>query len=73
MQGIDILYTGPRLDQSDLDVWQGALHLARLAPLGNRIEFTEKSFLRLIGRGGEARGTFFRGKVIAATQSTLPP
>ncbi len=53
VQGIDILYTGPRLDQSDLDVWQGALHLARLAPLGNRIEFTEKSFLRLIGRGGE--------------------
>lgn len=48
-----ILYTGPRLDQSDLDVWEGALHLARLAKLGDRIEFTEKGFLRLIGRGGQ--------------------
>src|SRR3990167_8346897 len=45
--GIAILYTGPRLDQSDLDVWEGALHLARLAKLGDRIDFTEKGFLRL--------------------------
>jgi hypothetical protein len=50
--GIAIRYTGHRLDQSDLDVWEGALHLARLAKLGDRIEFTEKGFLRLIGRGG---------------------
>lgn len=53
LDGIDILYTGMRLDQSDLDVWAGALHLARLGRLGDRIEFTEKGFLRLIGRGGE--------------------
>lgn len=52
VQGVSIIYTGPRLDQSDLDVWEGALHLARLDKLGNRIEFTEKGFLRLIGRGG---------------------
>ena len=52
IKGISIVYTGPRLDQSDLDVWEGALHLARLEKLGNRIEFTEKGFLRLIGRGG---------------------
>ncbi|MCL2524877.1 MAG: plasmid replication initiator TrfA [Betaproteobacteria bacterium] len=52
VKGISIIYTGPRLDQSDLDVWEGALHLARLVKLGNRIEFTEKAFLRLIGRGG---------------------
>lgn len=53
LKNISILYTGPRLDQSDLDVWEGALHLARFAKLGDRIEFTEKGFLRLIGRGGE--------------------
>lgn len=52
LNGVSIIYTGPRLDQSDLDVWQGALHLARTVKLGNRIEFTEKGFLRLIGRGG---------------------
>lgn len=52
LKGVSIIYTGPRLDQSDLDVWQGALHLARTVKLGNQIEFTEKGFLRLIGRGG---------------------
>ena len=53
VDGVDLIYTGPRLDQADLDVWEGALHLARLIPLGDRIEFTEKGFLKLIGRGGE--------------------
>ena len=52
IKGVSIIYTGPRLDQSDLDVWEGALHLARLDKLGNLVEFTEKAFLRLIGRGG---------------------
>lgn len=52
LKGVSIIYTGPRLDQSDLDVWEGALHQARTVKLGNRIEFTEKGFLRLIGRGG---------------------
>jgi hypothetical protein len=52
VRGVSITYTGPRLDQSDLDVWEGALHLARSVKLGNRVEFTEKGFLRLIGRGG---------------------
>lgn len=50
--GVTITYTGLRLDQSDLDVWEGALHLARSVKLGNRVEFTERAFLRLIGRGG---------------------
>lgn len=56
LEGVDLIYTGPRLDQADLDVWEGALHLARLIPLGDRIEFTEKGFLKLIGRGGEGGG-----------------
>lgn len=53
LEGVEVNYTGPRLDQADLDVWEGALHLARLSPLGNRIEFTEKSFLKMIDRGGK--------------------
>ncbi len=53
LKGIKIHYTGQRLTQSDLDVWVGVLHLARLIPLGDNIEFTEKGFLRLIGRGGK--------------------
>lgn len=53
LKGITIHYTGQRLTQSDLDVWVGVLHLARLVPLGDSIEFTEKGFLREIGRGGD--------------------
>lgn len=53
VKGVSILYTGPQLYQSDLDVWEGALHLARLFKLGDRVEFKEKAFLRLIGRGGQ--------------------
>lgn len=56
VKSVSIVYTGPRLDQSDLDVWEGALHLARLVKLGNRIEFMEKGFLRSIGRGGPNGG-----------------
>jgi hypothetical protein len=52
VKGVSIIYTGPRLDQSDLDVWEGVLQLARLVKLGDRVEFTQKGFLRLINRGG---------------------
>ena len=32
--GVQIKYTGEQLDQSDLDVWEQVLHLARQQPLG---------------------------------------
>lgn len=52
--GISVLFTGPRLDQADADVWQNCLHLARVAT-GSRIEFTASSFLRDIGRKTDGR------------------
>lgn len=45
-----ILYTGQRLDQGDLDVWQGVLHLARRAALGDRCQFTAYELLKLTGK-----------------------
>ena len=48
--GIEIRFTGMQLDQSDLDVWEQALHLARMHPLGTRCEFTAHEFLRALGR-----------------------
>jgi len=47
---LKIIYTGMRLTQSDLDVWEYALHLARNQQLGNKIFFTGSSFLRGIDR-----------------------
>ena len=49
-QGVEIRFTGEQLDQSDLDVWEQALHLARTQTLGSRCYFTAHGFLRALGR-----------------------
>jgi len=49
-QGTEIRFTGIQLDQSDLDVWEQTLHLARLQPLGTRCHFVAHSFLKALGR-----------------------
>jgi len=53
VKGLDIRYTGWRLDQGDFDVLANALHLASRqqgeTPSGH-IQFTAKGFLREIGR-----------------------
>jgi hypothetical protein len=48
--GFEIRFTGIQLCQSDLDVWEQALHLARQHPLGDRCHFTAHSFLKTLGR-----------------------
>jgi len=48
--GIQIRFTGWQLDQSDLDVWEQALHLARQNPPGTQCDFTAHAFLKAIGR-----------------------
>jgi hypothetical protein len=49
-RGVEIRFTGWQLDQSDLDVWEQALHLAREHPLGTRCDFTAHAFLKALGR-----------------------
>lgn len=50
LEGITIIQTGPTLDQTDLDVWEHCLHLARITGLDTNIEFTTRSFLKEINR-----------------------
>lgn len=50
VDGVTVIHTGPQLDQADLDVWEQCLHLARDGGVGNRIQFTARSFLKAIGR-----------------------
>lgn len=51
LTNISILFTGSRLDQADLDVWEQCLHIARQSgPLGGRVDFSGHSFLKAIGR-----------------------
>ena len=50
LEGIEIFYTGQRLDQGDLDVWETILHLARLQGLGNQCRVTAYQLLKAIGK-----------------------
>ena len=48
--GIEIRFTGWQLSQSDLDVWEQVLHLARTQALGTECYFTAHGFLKALGR-----------------------
>lgn len=50
LEGIELRYTGQRLDQSDLDVYECILHLARCQPLGTPCHVTAYTLLKLLGR-----------------------
>ncbi len=63
-QGTEIRFTGIQLDQSDLDVWEQALHLARLNPLGTRCHFVAHSFLKSLGRAtGKANHEWLKDSI----------
>jgi TrfA protein len=47
---LKIIFTGMQLDQSDLDVWEMAIHTARQQNLETDIYFTAKGFLKKLGR-----------------------
>jgi len=51
VDGIEVRYKGERFNQTDLDVWEMLLHLARQQPLGDRVEFTAHALLKELGRG----------------------
>lgn len=48
LDGIEIRYTGQRLDQGDLDVWESVLHIVRLQEMGEQCRFTAYAMLKLL-------------------------
>jgi TrfA protein len=50
LDGIEIRYTGLRLDQGDLDVWESVLHAVRLQELGSQCRVTSYALLKLMGK-----------------------
>lgn len=48
--GFTVRYTGQRLDQSHLDVFEGVMHIARGVHEGNKVRFSAHKLLRQIGR-----------------------
>ena len=51
LDGYEIRFKGETFNQTDLDLWETLLHLARLQPLGTEVEFTAHSLLKELGRG----------------------
>jgi len=51
VEGYEIRFKGETFNQTDLDVWETLLQLARLQPLGTKVEFTAHSLLKELGRG----------------------
>jgi hypothetical protein len=49
-RGVTVRFTGMQLDQSDLNVWEQALHLARTQALGTKCHFTARGFLKALTR-----------------------
>jgi hypothetical protein len=49
-EGIRIIYTGARLDQGDLDVWETVLHTVRLQALGDECRVTAYQLLKVLGK-----------------------
>lgn len=48
-EGASIFFTGPRLDQADLDVWETTLHLAQHQDLGEVIHVKAYRLLQILG------------------------
>lgn len=51
VDGYEIRFKGETFNQTDLDLWEMLLHLARLQPLNTQVEFTAHSLLKELGRG----------------------
>lgn len=54
-KNVHMRYTGPQLDQHDLDVWLQCLRLMRHDELGTPIEFSAYGFLKEMGKGTSKR------------------
>lgn len=48
--GYKIIFTGQRLDQTHLDVFEGVMHVARGLHEGNQVRFSAHKLLKIIGR-----------------------
>ena len=49
LDGIEVTYTGPRLDQGDLDVWESILHIVRAHRMGHECRTTSYTILKTMG------------------------
>jgi hypothetical protein len=72
VDGVDVIFTGERFDQSDLDVYLELLNLARPLPLGAPIRFSAYSLLKALGRAtGKANHEWLHSVLIRLRSGTV--
>lgn len=67
---ISLVYTGERLTQSDLDVWETILHLAKDQNLGSKVYYTENYFLKKMGRSTGGKDKKWLKSVLSKLNAT---
>lgn len=50
IEGLELRFKGEAFNQTDFDVWAMLLHISRMQPIGERVEFTAHAFLKELGR-----------------------
>jgi len=70
VDGMEILYTGQKLDQGDLDVWEAVLHFIRQQELGKKCRFTAYAMLKMLGKADTARNREILDQRLARMNAT---
>lgn len=71
IDGATILFTGERLDQADLDVWEHLLHLAK-DDVNKTLKVSSNAFLKAIGRAtGNSQHVWLKGSIDRLINSTV--
>lgn len=72
VDGLTLIFNGPRLTQYHLDVWEQCLHIARVDGTGKIIRFTAYSFLKSIGRStGKSDREWLKGALLDLASSVV--
>jgi hypothetical protein len=70
--GYVITYTGQRLDQTHLDVYEAIMHIARGTHEGNKVRFSAHHLLKLIGRDtGASQHTWLYRTLLQLTATAV--
>ena len=72
LEGVEIRFSGWQLDQSDLDVWETVIHLARSHRIGNRVQFSEVEVLKTLKRStGTSDRLWLRSALVRLAGATI--
>ncbi|MGP5366958.1 plasmid replication initiator TrfA [Pseudomonas helleri] len=72
VDGVEIRFSGWQLDQSDLDVWETVIHLARHHRIGNRVQFSEVQVLKTLKRSsGTSDRLWLRSALVRLAGATI--